>query len=306
MTGRFRSQCREVKRWARTVVEGAEAGCLVVLRERLWRRARGGGGDDPFGGGRGAGGLHDRGCHRQRGSAPLRLPPWPSSRIEAAAEAARPVPFPFILTARAHNLLYSDPSLEETVQDCRPLRRPAPTCSSPQACPILPPCAPCARRSRSPSTSWPGFRGRSFSTAELAAAGVRRISVASSFYRAAMTALLAAAREVRDTGQFAFVERCVTVRELHTLMGIRRTGSTDSRSDSGDDARPRRASSRAHPFNKPPPQPLRYSGRLHEGGCFRRVAGAQVRVVPLDLLAGPVGDVAEVVRFGRPPGGPGV
>src|SRR6266496_3615091 len=36
-------------------------------------------------------------------------------RIAAAAQAARALPFPFILTARAHNLLYATPSLDETI-----------------------------------------------------------------------------------------------------------------------------------------------------------------------------------------------
>ena len=55
---------------------------------------------------------------------------------------------------------------------------------------------------------------------ELAAAGVRRISLATSLYRAAMTGLLDAAREVRDQGQFRFLERCVTTPELHKIMEI--------------------------------------------------------------------------------------
>ena len=37
-------------------------------------------------------------------------------RIAAAAEAARALPFPFMLTARAHNLLYAAPSLDDTIQ----------------------------------------------------------------------------------------------------------------------------------------------------------------------------------------------
>src|SRR5262245_42905729 len=36
-------------------------------------------------------------------------------RISAAAEAARALPFPFMLTARAHNFLYPGPSLEDTI-----------------------------------------------------------------------------------------------------------------------------------------------------------------------------------------------
>src|SRR5262249_55965847 len=37
-------------------------------------------------------------------------------RIVAAAQAARALPFPFLLTARAHNLLYPNPSLEDTIR----------------------------------------------------------------------------------------------------------------------------------------------------------------------------------------------
>jgi 2-methylisocitrate lyase-like PEP mutase family enzyme len=65
-----------------------------------------------------------------------------------------------------------------------------------------------------------GIKGKSFSVAELAAAGVRRISLATSLYRAAMTGLVDAAREVKDAGQFAFLDGCVTTPELNKLMHI--------------------------------------------------------------------------------------
>ena len=65
-----------------------------------------------------------------------------------------------------------------------------------------------------------GIKGRSFSVPELAAAGVRRISLATSLYRAAMTGLVEAAREVRDSGEFGFLERSVTTPELIDLMRI--------------------------------------------------------------------------------------
>ena len=65
-----------------------------------------------------------------------------------------------------------------------------------------------------------GIKGKSFSVGELAAAGVRRISLATSLYRAAMTGLLDAACEVKDTGQFGFLDRCVTTLELNRFMRI--------------------------------------------------------------------------------------
>ena len=52
-----------------------------------------------------------------------------------------------------------------------------------------------------------GMKGKSFSVAELEAAGVRRISLATSLYRAAMKGLLDAAHEVREHGSFGYVER---------------------------------------------------------------------------------------------------
>ena len=51
-----------------------------------------------------------------------------------------------------------------------------------------------------------GIRGKSFSVAELAAAGVRRISLATSLYRAAMTGLIDAAREIRESGTFDYLD----------------------------------------------------------------------------------------------------
>jgi 2-methylisocitrate lyase-like PEP mutase family enzyme len=65
-----------------------------------------------------------------------------------------------------------------------------------------------------------GIPGRSFSVAELRDAGVRRISLATSLYRAAMTGFLDAVREVQETGQFGFLERCVTTSELNKLMQL--------------------------------------------------------------------------------------
>ena len=60
-----------------------------------------------------------------------------------------------------------------------------------------------------------GGRGRSFSVTELVDAGVKRISFAASFYRAAMTGLVEAAQEARDKGTFNFVDRAMLTAELN-------------------------------------------------------------------------------------------
>ncbi len=63
-----------------------------------------------------------------------------------------------------------------------------------------------------------GIKGRSFTVAELAAAGVKRISLATSLYRAAMTGLLDAAREVKDKGTFGYLDRAVSTPDLNAFL----------------------------------------------------------------------------------------
>jgi 2-methylisocitrate lyase-like PEP mutase family enzyme len=77
--------------------------------------------------------------------------------------------------------------------------------------------AVCAALSK-PFNFMAGIRGRSFSVAELAAAGVKRISLATSLYRAAMSGLVAAAREVQDRGSFGYVETGLSTPELNAFM----------------------------------------------------------------------------------------
>ena len=141
-------------------------------------------------------------------------------RIAAAAQTARAIPFPFILTARAHNLLYAAPSLDDTISRLQAFEKAgADVLFAPGLPDLAAVRAVCAAVSK-PFNFMVGIKGKSFSVDELAAAGVRRISLATSLYRAAMTGFLEAACEVNDTGQFGFLGRCVTTPELHKLMRI--------------------------------------------------------------------------------------
>src|SRR5436190_390093 len=63
-----------------------------------------------------------------------------------------------------------------------------------------------------------GIKGKSFAVAELEAAGVRRISLATSLYRAAMTGLLDAAREAKDKGTFGYLDRSLATPDLNAFM----------------------------------------------------------------------------------------
>jgi 2-methylisocitrate lyase-like PEP mutase family enzyme len=141
-------------------------------------------------------------------------------RIAAAVEAARALPFPFLLTARAHNLLFPGSNLDQTIRRLQAFEKAG---ADVLFAPGLPDLAAvkeaCAAVSK-PVNFMAGIKGKSFSVGELAAAGVKRISLATSLYRAAMTGFLDAVRQVKESGQFSFIDRCITTPELLKLMQI--------------------------------------------------------------------------------------
>ena len=141
-----------------------------------------------------------------------------TERVAAAAAAARAVGFPFTLTARTENFLRGNPSLDDTIKRLQAFEQAgADVLMAPGLPDLAAVRAVCAAVSK-PVNFMAGIKGKSFTVAELAAAGVRRISLASSLYRAAMTALLEAAREVKDKGTFGYLERSVTTAELSAFL----------------------------------------------------------------------------------------
>ncbi len=141
-------------------------------------------------------------------------------RIAAGAEAARNLGFPFLLAARAHNLLFPNAKLDETIGRLQAFERAG---ADVLFAPGLPDIAAirevCAAVSK-PFNFMVGIKGKSFSVAELADAGVKRISLATSLYRAAMTGFLTAAREVKEKGTFTFLDDVVNTADINALMRI--------------------------------------------------------------------------------------
>lgn len=140
-------------------------------------------------------------------------------RIAAGVAAARALGFPFQFTARAHNLLYPGGQLDETIRRLQAYEKAgADVLFAPALPDLIAVRAVCSVLTK-PVNFMVGIPGKSFSMSELAAAGVRRISLATSLYRAAMTGFLAAAREVRDHGTFTFLDHSLqSTGEIVSLM----------------------------------------------------------------------------------------
>jgi 2-methylisocitrate lyase-like PEP mutase family enzyme len=139
-------------------------------------------------------------------------------RIVAAVEAARRLSIPFTLTARAENFLRGNPDLDDTIRRLQAFEAAgADVLMAPGLPDLAAVRAVCAALSK-PFNFMAGIKGKSFSVPELADAGVKRVSLATSLYRAAMTGLLNAAREVKEKGTLGYVDTGMPTPELNAFM----------------------------------------------------------------------------------------
>ena len=150
---------------------------------------------------------------------PLFDPSLAAARVAAAAQAARALPFPFTLTARTENYLRGNPDLADTIRRLQAFEAAGADVLFAPGLPDLDAVRAVVAAVSKPVNFMAGIRGKSFTVAELEAAGVRRISLAGSLYRAAMAGLVEAAREVRARGSFEYLNRAISTGEINELMG---------------------------------------------------------------------------------------
>jgi 2-methylisocitrate lyase-like PEP mutase family enzyme len=139
-----------------------------------------------------------------------------TERVAAAAEAARASQF--LLTARAENFLHGRPDLDDTIRRLQSFSKAgadvlyAPGLTNLDAIRTV-----CASVSK-PVNVLMGLTGATFSVEELAAAGVKRISIGGSFARAALGALVRAAREVKEKGTFTYAADALPSAEVKRYL----------------------------------------------------------------------------------------
>lgn len=139
-------------------------------------------------------------------------------RVRAAVQAAKQVGFPFMLTARSENFLRGNPDLADTIKRLQAFADAGADVLMAPGLPDLAAVRQVCAAVKKPFNFMAGIKGKSFSVAELEKAGVRRISLATSLYRAAMTGLVDAAREVKESGSFGYLERGLATPDLARFM----------------------------------------------------------------------------------------
>jgi 2-methylisocitrate lyase-like PEP mutase family enzyme len=137
-------------------------------------------------------------------------------RVAAAADAARQSPF--VLTARAENFLHGRRDLDDTVRRLQAYAQAGADVLYAPGLASLEEIRTLGEAVDKPVNVLVGLTGTSFTIAELQSAGVKRISVGGALARAALGALIEAAREMKESGTFTFSDRAVAHGEASGYM----------------------------------------------------------------------------------------
>ena len=141
-----------------------------------------------------------------------------AERIRAAADAARSLPFPFTLTARAENYLHGRPDLDDTIARLQAYQEAGADVLFAPGLATKDDIAAVVRSVDRPVNYLNGIRGVPFTLSELTALGVKRISVGGSLCRTALGAFLRAAREMSDHGTFNYVKDAANSQEIGAMF----------------------------------------------------------------------------------------
>ena len=139
-------------------------------------------------------------------------------RVGAAAEAARALPFPFTLTARAENYLFGRPDLKDTIRRLQAYQEVGANVLYAPGLTSKDEIAAVVSSVDRPVNVVMGLQGAQLSLAALSEIGVKRVSVGSALTRAALGAFLRAAREMREHGTFTFADEAVSYRDISAMF----------------------------------------------------------------------------------------
>ncbi|BBH44650.1 oxaloacetate decarboxylase [Pseudomonas sp. KU43P] len=140
-------------------------------------------------------------------------------RVRAAVQAARSLPFPFTLCARAENLLHGRMDLDDTILRLQAYAEAgADVLYAPGLRSIDEIRAVVQAVAPKPVNVLMGLAGVPLSVNQLQDLGVRRISVGSSLARAALGAFQRAALEIRDQGTFGYGQEALPFAQLNDLF----------------------------------------------------------------------------------------
>jgi 2-methylisocitrate lyase-like PEP mutase family enzyme len=144
-----------------------------------------------------------------RADAPVFAVEPAAERVRAAAAAARAAEFGFTLTARAENYLYGRKDLKDTIKRLRAYQEAGADVLYAPGLTTKEDIAALVSSVDRPVNVLVGLPGLDLTLDELSAIGVKRVSVGGGLARAALGGFLRAAREMRESGTFAWAAEAI-------------------------------------------------------------------------------------------------
>jgi 2-methylisocitrate lyase-like PEP mutase family enzyme len=139
-------------------------------------------------------------------------------RVRASVEAAKALPAPFVLTARAENFIAGNPDLANTIRRLQAFQEAGADVLYAPGLKSKEDIAAVLSSVDRPVNVVMGLSGVQLDLATLSAMGVRRISVGSSLSRVALTAFLRAAQEMQQHGTFTFANDLIPYKEINDMF----------------------------------------------------------------------------------------
>ena len=139
-------------------------------------------------------------------------------RVQAAVEVARSLPIPFMLTARAENLLHGRIDLDDTIRRLQAFEKAGADVLYAPGVRDLAAIRTVVSSVTKPVNVVMSAADPAITAEQLAEAGVKRISVGGALSRLALAAFLRGAREMKDKGGFAWMRDTVPSKDLKAIF----------------------------------------------------------------------------------------
>lgn len=141
------------------------------------------------------------------------------ARIRAAADVAHALPVPFLLTARAENLLRGRRDMADTIRRLKAFAAAGADVLYAPGLRNIDEVREIVRAVDRPVNVVTGFLDPEITLNELGGAGAKRISVGGALSRLALATVMEAAQVMKERGSFAWMREMMGIAELRKMLG---------------------------------------------------------------------------------------
>jgi 2-methylisocitrate lyase-like PEP mutase family enzyme len=141
------------------------------------------------------------------------------ARVRAAADLAHALPVPFLLTARAENLLHGRNDMADTIRRLRAYEAAGADVLYAPGLRNLDEVRHVTSALKRPFNVVTGWLDPGTTAAQLADAGAKRISVGGALSRLALAAFVKAGRAMKDDGSFAWMGEMMAFADVRKMLG---------------------------------------------------------------------------------------